>query len=133
MGLKLGLHIIPFYAGILTLLYIGLTARVINLRRLLRVGIGDGGQHELKRAIRVHANFGEYIPLTLILLAFAELKGLGNNWLHVCGSALIVSRLLHALGLGNNPGTSPGRFLGSAINYTVLIGMSIYLIICFFN
>ena len=133
VDLKFGLHIIPFYAGILTLLYIGLTAQVINLRRLLRVGIGDGGKHELKRAIRVHANFGEYIPLTLILMAFAELKGLENNWLHVCGSTLILSRLLHAFGLGKNPGTSPGRFLGSAINYILMIGISVYLIIGFFN
>lgn len=133
MGFKFGLDVVPFYAGIITLLYAGLTARVINLRRLLRVGIGDGGQHELKRAIRVHGNFSEYVPLTLILLAFAELKGLSGNWLHTAGSVLIVSRLLHALGLGNNPGTSKGRFFGSVLNYTVLIASAVYLIVRFFN
>ncbi|TNE95006.1 MAG: hypothetical protein EP326_15960 [Deltaproteobacteria bacterium] len=131
MGFKFGLDVVPFYAGILTLLYIGLTARVINLRRLLRVGIGSGGKEELKRAIRVHANFSEFVPLVLILMAFAELKGISANWLHTIGSVMIVSRLLHALGLGNHAGTSPGRFSGAALTYLVMIGLSLYLMIKF--
>lgn len=133
MDFKFGLDVVPFYAGILTLLYIGLTARVINLRRLLRVGIGSGGKEELQRAIRVHGNFAEYVPLVLILMAFAELKGLSATWLHVCGSAMIASRLLHALGLGNHAGTSPGRFSGAALTFFIKIILAIYLIITFFK
>ena len=56
------LKIIPFYAAILALLYVCLSARTIGFRRKSRVSIGDGGDQELLRAIRMHANFAEYVP-----------------------------------------------------------------------
>ncbi|MEN9842262.1 MAG: hypothetical protein RLZZ612_91 [Pseudomonadota bacterium] len=33
-----------------------------------RVAVGDGGHPELLRAMRVHANFAEYVPLSLGLI-----------------------------------------------------------------
>ena len=34
------------------------------------------------RAMRVHANFAEYVPLALILVAFAELQGQPAAFVH---------------------------------------------------
>jgi len=53
------LKVIPFYAAILALLYVYLSARTIGFRRKSRVSIGDGGDQELLRAVRMHANFAD--------------------------------------------------------------------------
>jgi hypothetical protein len=64
-----------FYAGLLAFLFIGLSVRVIRFRRGKHIAIGDGDDPSLRRAMRVHANFAEYVPLALILIAFVEMGG----------------------------------------------------------
>ncbi|WP_274620662.1 MAPEG family protein [Colwellia maritima] len=66
--MAINITITAFYASLLTLLYIGLSFNVIRLRFKLKVGVGDGGQEQLTKAIRIHGNFSEYMPLALILL-----------------------------------------------------------------
>src|ERR1044071_3613643 len=88
--------IVPFYAAILGLIFIFLSARVIAARRQLRGTVGFGGHHVLERRIRVQGNFAEYVPITVILLTFMELYG-GAKWLiHLLCIALILGRSLHA-------------------------------------
>ncbi len=88
--------IVPFYAAILGLIFIFLSARVIAARRQFRVTVGFGGHHVLERRIRVQGNFSEYVPITIILLTFLELYG-GAKWLiHMLCIALILGRSLHA-------------------------------------
>ena len=65
----------PIYATILGLLFIALSVRTIRMRRKHRVAVGDGNNSELRRAMRVHANFAEYVPLALLLIFFVELDG----------------------------------------------------------
>ena len=66
--------VVPFYAAIFALIYIGLTIRVIMLRNTKHVSLGNGGDPVLERAIRIHANFIEYVPLALILLTTMEMQ-----------------------------------------------------------
>jgi uncharacterized protein len=88
--------IVPFYAAILAVIFIFLSARVIAARRQFRVTVGFGGHQALERRIRVQGNFAEYVPLTIILLTFMELYG-GAKWLiHLLCIALILGRSLHA-------------------------------------
>jgi uncharacterized membrane protein YecN with MAPEG domain len=67
--------IVPFYASLLAALCIVLAARVIRIRRQERIPIGDGNNVRLQRAMRVHANFAEYVPLAVILFTFVEMQG----------------------------------------------------------
>ena len=67
------MYVTPIFAGGLTLLYVYLAVRVITTRRTVRIGLGDGGDAEMLRCIRVHANFAEYVPIGLLLMAMAEL------------------------------------------------------------
>lgn len=60
--------IVGIYAGVLALLYMVLTFRTIYLRGKFKAALGDGKQELLQRAIRVHGNFNEYVPLGLVLL-----------------------------------------------------------------
>ena len=55
----MGLPVTSLYAGALGLAYLALTARVIVRRRARRVAFGDGGDAELARRVRTHANFAE--------------------------------------------------------------------------
>jgi uncharacterized membrane protein YecN with MAPEG domain len=111
------------YASLNAALYLGLSWRVVRLRRRYRVGIGYNGKQDLNRAIRVHANFAEYVPLALVLLLGLELAGLRDWALHVLGATLLSARLLHAHGLGREAGRSPGRSLGTGLTWLV-IGVS---------
>lgn len=63
------LSIVPFYTALLAAFYIFLSVRVVRIRRQEKVGIGDGNNVRLRRAIRAHGNFAEYVPLAVILTA----------------------------------------------------------------
>ncbi len=65
----------PIYAAVLALVFVGLSVRTIRLRRRARIAVGDGGDPRLARAMRVHTNFAEYVPLALLLIYFAESAG----------------------------------------------------------
>ena len=65
--------ITALYAGVCAFVLLALAARVIRLRWALKVGIGDGGERTLNRAIRVHGNAAEYVPIALVLMLVAEL------------------------------------------------------------
>ncbi|WP_319533708.1 MAPEG family protein [uncultured Cohaesibacter sp.] len=88
------------YAGLLAFLFIGLSARVIRGRMLHAVALGDGGNDDLMRRIRSQANFVEYTPLFLILLALAEYQDLPAPAVHALGSLYLVGRISHAYGVG---------------------------------
>jgi uncharacterized protein len=112
-----------FYASLLALLFLSLSLRVVLLRRRHRVGIGTGGEQSLELAARAHANFAEYVPLALVLMLALELwAGAPAVLLHLLGIALVVGRTLHGLvGLNRSAGQSPGRFIGTALTWLVLL------------
>ena len=79
----------------------------------------------LLRKIRVHANFIEHVPLALLMLALLELAGLWPPMLWVCGGALLLGRVMHAVGMSRRAGYSFGRFWGTAITWSVLLAMAL--------
>ena len=112
-------------AGLHGLLLLALLQPIVRLRRGRKVGIGDGGDRELLRRIRVHANFVEYVPMLLVLLGLLELAGLDRRIVTALGAMLLVGRVLHARGLGRTEGYSSGRFWGTALTWLVLLAGSI--------
>ena len=113
------------FAALHGLLLLVLVGRVSRLRHGRRIGFGDGGDPELARAIRVHGNFVEHVPFALLLLGLLELAGLPAPWLWAFGSALLLSRLMHAAGLSRSSGASFGRFYGTALTWTLILAMSL--------
>lgn len=122
------MHITGIYAAISALLIIILSFRVIRLRMSTRTGIGDGGNQDLARCIRVHANAVEYLPLALLLLLLVEWNQTLPMIVHGFGIALVLGRLLHAVGLSNSAGTSPARFVGMLLTLLSMLGMAALLL-----
>ncbi len=114
------LHVTPIYAGLLAVLFIVLSARVISRRIAAGVSLGDGGDALLMRRIRVQGNFAEYAPFGVLLLAVAELSGAAPLWLHLCGVVLVVGRISHAIGLGSDPEVSALRGIGMVATFAAL-------------
>jgi uncharacterized protein len=112
--------ITAFYASLLAALYLVLSSRVIGWRRVQRVELGHGEDAELLRRMRVHANFAEYVPFALLLMALAESMAPPYILLHFVGLLLIAGRLLHAYGLSQTPQILNYRVGGMVLTLTAL-------------
>ncbi|MGM0586305.1 MAG: MAPEG family protein [Pseudomonadota bacterium] len=85
------------YAGLMGLLMIVLSVAVVRERLRAGVSIGDGGDARLASAIRAHANFSEYAPLVLLMIALAALAGAPAGAVHALGAGFAIGRVLHAV------------------------------------
>ena len=110
----------PLYAGLLALWFVVLSVRVVDQRRRNKVSLGDGGKTMLLRAIRGHANFSEYVPLALVLLAILELSSFSRYVLHGLGASLLAGRLLHGYALSFTGHFRFGRIAGAALTFMVV-------------
>lgn len=122
------LRITSITAAVLGLIFIVLTARVGKARGQAGASLGDGSGGLIKRgeehtapllvASRSHANFAEYVPLCLILMALLE-RGSSPAWfVGALGAVLVVARILHPIGMGR---ASPNLFRASGATGTILV------------
>ena len=119
------------YAGILGLISFVLAFQAGRLRGKTKISIGDGGNQELLLAMRRHANFIEFVPLTLILIALLEMNGVAALAIHALGAALVIFRIFHATGLKATI-SGAGRAIGALGSTLVLAVASIWAIVSFF-
>jgi len=115
------LVISPLYVGLAAILLVVLGILVIRQRYIHRVAIGDGGHPELQRAMRVQANFVEYVPLGLIAIVLVEAVGESAWVVHGLGGGLILCRVLHAWGFSRHEAFSIGRFVGAQGTFLILL------------
>ena len=116
------------YAGLCTILVVFLAVRVAQWRFRHKIGLGDGGDRELLKRVRAHANAIENMPLALLLLGGMELNGYGSGLIHGFGGVLLISRIAHAWGLSHSSGTSKGRLLGSLFTWVLMLTMAVFAI-----
>jgi len=110
--------ITSLYAGFLALLFLALSARVVAVRG--RVSLGDGGDPEVLRRMRGHANFAEYVPLILVMMALLETQHQAAWQLHAIGATLVFARLIHGIALSFTRKWFFGRFFGTVLTFTLL-------------
>lgn len=123
-----------FYLAILALIYALLALRVAGLRRANRALFGDADNARLRSAIRVHANFIEYVPIITLLVALLEMSGIPPARVHLLMGALLLTRLLHPLGMTARPGTwqfNAGRVGGILLTLAVLVAAAISALVRF--
>lgn len=115
------LTITPLYAGLLALIYVGLSIYVIRARRAKLIGLGTGGDPEMLTRTRIHGNFAEYVPMALVLLLALELSGAERGLLHLFGVLLVSGRVSHAYGLSVSSGATLYRVYGMISVFFVLV------------
>ncbi len=122
-----------FYAGVLGLMNIVLAFQVGKLRGKTEISIGDGGNQALLVAMRRHANFIEFAPLVLIIIALLELNGASSMSIHITGILLVVFRIAHAVGFQADTIEGKARVVGAAGTALLTVIVSIWAIVRFFS
>jgi uncharacterized membrane protein YecN with MAPEG domain len=121
--------IVPRYASLLGGLFVGLSWSALRLRRKYRVGVGDDDREDLRKALRAHANFAEYAPISILLLYFLEIHGGYSAWLiHALCSSLCVGRFVHAYGVRQVKEVYRYRVFGTALTLSSLSAACILLL-----
>ena len=108
----------PVYAALLGVMFVLLSIRTLRIRRRLKVAVGDGGDALMLRAMRVHANFAEYVPLGLLLIAGVEVLSAPPALVHGLGIVLLTGRLTHAFGVSQEAEVYLYRVTGMALTFT---------------
>jgi hypothetical protein len=113
----MSVSITALYAGILALIVIALAVNVTVHRVKLRVPLGDGGNAQMRRMIRLHGNAAEYIPFAVLLMAIYELNVGWHTALHVIGIALVAGRVVQTWGMWATDQTNIGRQIGQSLTW----------------
>lgn len=116
----MNLMVTPLYAGLLALWFLLLSVRVIRTRGTEKIYIGDGGNTRVARIIRAQANFAEYVPLALLMMAMLELTHHSIYLLHIFGILLVVARLLHGYAFSFTQHFAFGRVAGAGLTFLVI-------------
>jgi hypothetical protein len=122
------MHVVALYAGLLTLLFVALSVRTLLMRRALRISIGDAGNEAMLRAMRVHSNFAEYVPLSLLLIYLVEASGASSLFVHSLGVSIVVGRISHAYGVSQVKENYAFRVVGMAFTLAPLVIAAIRLL-----
>lgn len=120
------LQMLAFYAAVLGLTFVGLSILTIRRRRERSISLGTGADDTLQKRARAHANFAEYVPISLILIAGAILCGAAAWFVHASAGLLIAGRLAHAGAILT--GTIPFRVIGMVATFLVIISASTYIV-----
>ena len=113
-------------AGAAALVNFWLSWRIAQLRQSEDIWIGDGGHPKLTARMRAQANFAEYVPLVLVLIAVIEAAKGSHLWLAIVAAIFILARILHGFGMD---GWRPGRMAGMIGTAPVMIGLGLYSVV----
>lgn len=106
--------------GLIWLLLLGIS--VIRGRQTKRISLGDGGDAQMERLVRAHANASEWLPPGLIALWGLALLPAAPAWLLHAGAApLLLGRFLHGFGLSSSSGPSAPRVIGMVLTMTAFV------------
>lgn len=114
-----------FYASLLAICYLYLSILVIKARRSAKISLGDGGDTALQRMTRAHANFSEYVPITLLLAVCLEINTRFDIVVHIACALLLFGRLTHAYGLRHHIGASWQRVVGMLSTFAAMLILSL--------
>ncbi len=122
------MKLVPLYAALLAFLFVALSIRAIRVRKGLKIAVGDGGDLQMLRAMRVHSNFAEYVPFALFLLFLLENSGAPAAMVHALGSLLFLGRIAHAYGVSQVKEDFRFRVSGMVMTFISIVMPSVYLL-----
>ena len=121
----MSITITALYTAILSLIVVALAINVTAHRVKLSVPLGDGGNPQMLRMIRLHANAAEYIPLACLLMLIYEINSGWHAALHTAGIVLIVARLVQTWNMWETENAGFGRRTGQALTWLTIIVLAL--------
>lgn len=110
--------ITAIFTGLMALMLVGLSIRVVVLRAGKKLSYLDGGDRTLGYAIRAQGNFAEYVPMALAVIGLVEWLGVKPWGVYALCIALLASRIVHMWGL--YAGAQSGRVIGTSVTWIVI-------------
>ncbi len=123
------LSVAALWSGLLIIVLVILSLRVVLGRRRLRVSLGHGGNKEMEILARSFANAAEYTPVGLAALILLALMGASAMEVHVIGAALLAGRLIHPFGLAAPKAPNAARVLGMSLTWLPLLAAAALLLL----
>jgi uncharacterized membrane protein YecN with MAPEG domain len=108
-------------------LLVGLATRISLLRVRYKVSFGDGGNADLLRAIRVHANTAEHAPIFILLSLAYELTRGSTTFLTTIVVAFVLSRAAYTVGVLAR-GQHQFRMAGASATYVTQAALAVALL-----
>lgn len=121
-------HAAALWSGLLLIMLVVLSARVVEQRRKHRVTVGDGDAPELLQAIRAFGNATEYIPAGIGAVAVLAVVQAPAFVTHISGLLLFAGRVIHAVALSRTTGTSLGRNAGMILTWIAYLFVAVALL-----
>ena len=118
------------WSGLLILVLLVLSVRVVMQRRSRRVILGDGGDEPMIVAMRRFGNAAEYTPAAMAALILLALVGWAAWVIHLIGGAFLLGRIIHPMGLAFGKGPPPARVVGMTLTWLPLLAAAVLLIAC---
>ena len=125
-------------AAVLALIFVGLSVNVVRYRSGAKISLGDDSRRigfgeefsapPLFIAARIHANFAEYVPLSLLLLMMIELIAAPRWAVEVLAAMLIIARLIHPIGMVRSA-PNPFRAGGMMLQWAMLVLGGVYALV----
>lgn len=122
------LTITLYFIAVLVLIQVPMGLFVGFYRAKTGIMFLDGGDDKLMRRMRAHANYTEYVPITLLALAAAELAGVPPGLLWGAGTVLIAARLIHYAAI-IQVGPDIGRAIGAAGNTLIMLVLGVTILL----
>ena len=119
------ISITALYAAILAFIIVALGINVTVHRVKLGVPLGDGGNPQMLRMIRLHGNAVEYIPLALVLMLAYEINGGWHTALHIIGIALVAGRLIQTWAMWSTEIAGAGRGTGQTLTLLSIAALAV--------
>lgn len=117
------------WSGLLILVLLVLSVRVVMGRRKHRVLLGDGGVGDMTLAMRAFGNAAEYIPAAIGALILLAVLGMPAWYVHLMGVLMLAGRLIHPSGLKLTGGVTPARLIGMTLTWTSLLLSALALVV----
>ncbi|MFL0809864.1 MAG: MAPEG family protein [Agarilytica sp.] len=115
------------FVAINGLILVVLAGNVSRLRLKYKISYGDGDNKHLLKAIRVHANGMEQVPIFGLVILGLSFLGLSQDYLAALVIIFSLSRISHAIGMSF--GVHIMRRVGASLTYGLQIGGSLLLLI----
>ncbi|MEA2993739.1 MAG: uncharacterized protein QOD40_2659 [Alphaproteobacteria bacterium] len=113
------------YAAILAIVTIALGINVTVHRARLGISLGDDGNPQMRRMIRLHGNAAEYVPLAVVLMLIYEINGGAHLALHIIGVGLVAGRVIQTLGMWSSDTPNLARGAGQTLTWLAVAALAV--------